>query len=76
MVVKFSKTTNQKVIILLTDKAEAQPYKERIFMRHDFEQRREKRITNAKNRAIKNEQEAESLYSSAKEMASVIGSVN
>lgn len=60
------------VIILLTDKAEAQPYKERIFMRHDFEQRREKRITNAKSHAIKNEQEAESLYSSAKEMASGI----
>jgi hypothetical protein len=41
-------------------------------MKHDFEQRREKRIINAKNRAIKNEQEADQLYNSAKEMASFI----
>ncbi|SEK23185.1 DUF3560 domain-containing protein [Parapedobacter koreensis] len=41
-------------------------------MKHDFEQRRQKRIENAKNRAKKNEQEAESLYKSATEMASVI----
>jgi len=41
-------------------------------MRHDFKQRREKRIANAKNRAVKNEQQADSLYQSAKEMASFI----
>lgn len=41
-------------------------------MKHDYHQRREKRIANAKNRALINEQEAESLYSSAKEMASHI----
>ncbi len=41
-------------------------------MKHDFQQRREKRISNAQNRAIKNRAEAESLYSKAREMASFI----
>lgn len=41
-------------------------------MKHDFEQRREKRIANAENRAIKNQQEADNLYNSAKEMAGAI----
>ncbi|GGC42724.1 hypothetical protein GCM10011386_38710 [Parapedobacter defluvii] len=41
-------------------------------MKHDFEERRQKRIMNAKNRAKKNEQEAESLYKRAEEMAGVI----
>ncbi|MBB6108666.1 protein of unknown function [Mucilaginibacter lappiensis] len=41
-------------------------------MKHDFEQRRERRINNAKNRAIKNEQEAECLYQTAKKQASFI----
>jgi hypothetical protein len=52
---------------------EAQPHKGRtIRMKHDFEQRRQRRITNAKNRAVKNEQEADSLYKNAHEMASFI----
>lgn len=41
-------------------------------MKHDFEESRQKRITNAKNRAKKNEQEAETLYKHAEEMASEI----
>ena len=41
-------------------------------MKHDFEERRQKRIDNAKRRAIKNEQEADSLYKSAHDMASFI----
>jgi hypothetical protein len=41
-------------------------------MKHDFEERRQRRINNAKSRAIKNEQEADSLYKSAHEMASFI----
>jgi hypothetical protein len=41
-------------------------------MKHDFEQRREKRISNAQNRAIKNKAEAENLYNKAKEMAGFI----
>jgi Domain of unknown function (DUF3560) len=41
-------------------------------MKHDFEERRQKRIATAKIRAIKNEQEAETLYNSAKELASIM----
>jgi len=41
-------------------------------MKHDFEQRRENRINNAKAQAIKNEQEADKLYNSAQEMAECI----
>jgi hypothetical protein len=41
-------------------------------MKHDFEERRQKRINNAKSRAVKNEQEAESLYNSAQERARMI----
>ena len=41
-------------------------------MKHDFEERKQRRIENAKRRAIKNEQEADSLYKSAHEMASYI----
>jgi len=41
-------------------------------MKHDFEERRQKRIENAKRLAIKNENEANDLYNSASEMASVI----
>lgn len=41
-------------------------------MKNDFKQRKEKRIANAKRLAVKNEQEAENLYNSAKEMASFI----
>lgn len=38
-------------------------------MKHDFEQRREKRINDAKTRAVKNEQEADKLYNVAQGMA-------
>ena len=41
-------------------------------MKHDFEERRQKRIGNAKRLAIKNEEEAKDLYNSASEMASII----
>ena len=41
-------------------------------MKHDFEERRQKRIGNAKRLAIKNEKEAKDLYNSASEMASII----
>ncbi|WP_113638526.1 DUF3560 domain-containing protein [Nubsella zeaxanthinifaciens] len=41
-------------------------------MKHDFQQRRERRIANAKRLAKKNESEAETLYNSAREMASFI----
>jgi Domain of unknown function (DUF3560) len=41
-------------------------------MKHDFEERRNRRIINAQNRAVKNEAEADSLYNSAKKMASFI----
>lgn len=41
-------------------------------MKHDFEERKQKRIANAKKLAAKNETEAESLYASAKEMADFI----
>jgi len=41
-------------------------------MKHDFEERKNRRIINAQNRAIKNEAEADSLYNSAKKMASFI----
>ncbi|WP_461791676.1 DUF3560 domain-containing protein [Pedobacter sp.] len=38
-------------------------------MKHDFEERRQKRIDSARKRAQKNGQEADSLYGSAMEMA-------
>ncbi|UOE52257.1 DUF3560 domain-containing protein [Mucilaginibacter sp. P25] len=41
-------------------------------MKHDFEERKENRIINAHRLAKKNTQEAESLYTTASEMASVI----
>lgn len=41
-------------------------------MKQDFEARRNKRIENAQNRAIKNQKEAEHLYQSATEMANSI----
>lgn len=41
-------------------------------MKHDFEERKQKRIENAKRLAIKNENEAKDLYNSASEMASII----
>ncbi len=41
-------------------------------MKNDYEQRRQKRIENAKSRAEKNIREAEELYDKAKGMASVI----
>jgi hypothetical protein len=41
-------------------------------MKHDFEERRQKRIVNAENRALKNEAEADSLYNTAKKMADFI----
>lgn len=41
-------------------------------MKHDFEERRERRINNAKNRAIKNENEADRLFTRSDEMASFI----
>jgi len=41
-------------------------------MKHDFEERRQKRIANAENRASKNEAEAENLYNTAKKMADFI----
>lgn len=41
-------------------------------MKHDFEERKENRIINAHRLAKKNQQEAENLYTTASEMASVI----
>jgi hypothetical protein len=41
-------------------------------MRHDFEERRERRINNAKNRAVKNTEEAKRLFKRSDEMASFI----
>jgi hypothetical protein len=41
-------------------------------MKHDFEERRNRRIINAQKRATKNEAEADSLYKSAKDMAGFI----
>jgi hypothetical protein len=41
-------------------------------MKHDFEERRQKRIDGARGRAAKNKQEAEILYRSAKNMAGAI----
>lgn len=41
-------------------------------MKHDFDQRRENRIAGARERAAKNEKEADSLYNSASEMVSHI----
>ena len=41
-------------------------------MRHDFEERRERRINNTKNRAVKNTEEAKRLFKRSDEMASFI----
>ncbi|WP_130857948.1 DUF3560 domain-containing protein [Olivibacter jilunii] len=41
-------------------------------MKHDFEQRRQRRIENAQKQAIKNEKEAESLYNQASEISKAI----
>ena len=41
-------------------------------MKHDFQQRRQKRIDNAENRAAKNAQESDRLWSKADEMSDVI----
>jgi len=41
-------------------------------MKQDFEERREKRIETAQQRALKNETESNFLYKKAKEMASMI----
>lgn len=41
-------------------------------MKHDFEQRRQRRIDNAENRASKNAQESDRLWSRADEMSGVI----
>lgn len=41
-------------------------------MKHDFEQRKQRRIENAENRATKNEIESDALYDHAKKMASAI----
>lgn len=41
-------------------------------MKHDFHQRKENRIANAQNRALKCESESDELYLRSKEMASVI----
>lgn len=43
-----------------------------IFMKHNFEERKQNRIDHANEQAAKNEQKAKSLYDQAKKMASVI----
>ncbi len=43
-----------------------------FIMKHDFQQRKENRIANAENRALKNEAESQQLYLRSKEMASII----
>ncbi len=41
-------------------------------MKHDFNQRKERRIENAEQQAAKNQQESEQLFAKAKQMSSVI----
>lgn len=41
-------------------------------MKHDLEERRQNRISRAKSRAVKNEQEAERLFDQANQMAGAI----
>lgn len=41
-------------------------------MKHDFNERRDRRLAYAKSQVVKNEQESDQLYNAAKDMASVI----
>jgi len=61
------------IVIIHNHKPGAQPGKGRkIFMKHNFEERRQNRIEYAQDQAAKNDQKADLLYKSAKQMADCI----
>jgi len=61
------------MVVIHNHKPGAQPEKGRIiFMKHNFEERRQNRIDYAQEQAAKNDQKADQLYNSAKKMADCI----